>query len=414
MNKKILLSNLIEGTTEAMTVFKLSQKTMQLYHYYGFILFQRYFDASSKPYYSKALANKFVLESRKKYEAKEINGSKFRTIRKAASLLDQYYLNEKIEYKYLPHWKTTSLTPAFQNYLDEYVEEKLSEGYDLTTMRSYKPIIKHFLCYIEKRDYKSLIEINNKDISEYLPEFAKVYTNPIGAISPLRSFGRFALIKGYISINMDQLLRMPTAKKRKYQMGFSSEEITQILSSVDRTSNYGKRDYAILVLARDTGLRSIDILNLKLNSIDWVKKELSIIQHKTDQRLILPLNTEVCNALADYILYTRPSTELDYIFLKFKNPITPLKSWSGCSLVKRNAAKAGIYWDSSENKGMHSFRRSLANRLLESEIPLELISEILGHSSKDSSKPYLATHHSKLLMCALSLENIPLLRGELR
>ena len=128
----------------------------------------------------------------------------------------------------------------------------------------------------------------------------------------------------------------------------------------------------------------------------------------------MPINTEVCNALVDYILHSRPTSDFKHIFLKLKNPITPLRSWSGSAIVKRNAANARIYWDSKDHKGMHSFRRSLANQLLESETPLELISEILGHSNTDSSKPYLATHHSKLRMCALTLEGIPLLRGELK
>jgi integrase len=62
---------------------------------------------------------------------------------------------------------------------------------------------------------------------------------------------------------------------------------------------------------------------------------------------------------------------------------------------------------------MHSFRRGLGNWMLEAEIPLGTISEVLGHTSSDSTKPYLALQESHLGKCALSLDRIPCLRTEL-
>ena len=51
--------------------------------------------------------------------------------------------------------------------------------------------------------------------------------------------------------------------------------------------------------------------------------------------------------------------------------------------------------------------------MLEAEIPLETISEILGHTSSDSTKPYLTLQESHLGKCPLSLDGIPCLRKEL-
>jgi len=90
-----------------------------------------------------------------------------------------------------------------------------------------------------------------------------------------------------------------------------------------------------------------------------------------------------------------------------------MESWSGHAIVKRTAAKAGITWSTEAHKGFHSFRRSLGNWMLEAEIPLSTISEVLGHAKADSTKPYIMTHHSKLAMCALTLQGIETTRGEL-
>jgi hypothetical protein len=52
--------------------------------------------------------------------------------------------------------------------------------------------------------------------------------------------------------------------------------------------------------------------------------------------------------------------------------------------------------------------------MLENEIPLETIKQVLGHSSIDSSKPYLSTNLKKLKSCSLNFEGIELKREELK
>lgn len=78
---------------------------------------------------------------------------------------------------------------------------------------------------------------------------------------------------------------------------------------MDKETAIGKRDYGILLLAKKTGLRSVDIVNLQFNNIDWKNDEIHIIQHKTNRPLILPLEPDVGNAIYDYILHGRPVAE---------------------------------------------------------------------------------------------------------
>jgi len=67
----------------------------------------------------------------------------------------------------------------------------------------------------------------------------------------------------------------------------------------------------------------------------------------------------------------------------------------------------------SFRKGFHSFRRSIGTQMMEAEIPIELISQVLGHSSVEATKPYLSIDMVHLKECALDLSIIPCLRGEL-
>jgi len=75
---------------------------------------------------------------------------------------------------------------------------------------------------------------------------------------------------------------------------------------------------------------------------------------------------------------------------------------------------AGVRQGHADQKGFHCLRHSLAARLLSEEIPLPVISSILGHRNKDSTKVYLSTNLEQLRVCALNLNGIEVSREELR
>ena len=56
--------------------------------------------------------------------------------------------------------------------------------------------------------------------------------------------------------------------------------------------------------------------------------------------------------------------------------------------------------------GMHSLRHALARSLLEQEVPLPVLSEIMGHTTVQSSAPYLKVDIEGMRDCALSLEEV--------
>jgi integrase len=59
---------------------------------------------------------------------------------------------------------------------------------------------------------------------------------------------------------------VPSSCSRKVAVipTLTAEEEVQLLQSIDRSTCLGKRNYAILLLAMRTGLRTVDIINLKL------------------------------------------------------------------------------------------------------------------------------------------------------
>ena len=62
----------------------------------------------------------------------------------------------------------------------------------------------------------------------------------------------------------------------------------QIIEGIDTTTEIGKRDMAVFLLAMDCGIRSSDICTLKLSEIDWHNASVNIIQKKSQLLFLYP------------------------------------------------------------------------------------------------------------------------------
>lgn len=166
---------------------------------------------------------------------------------------------------------------------------------------------------------------------------------------------------------------------------YSIDEIRRIENSIDTSTVMGKRDYAMILLASRMGMRSGDIVKLKIEDIRN-KNEINIIQEKTGNLLHLPLVEDVRSAIEDY-MQVRPVTEIDRLFLSVYAPYHAVSTSAIRSALRKYISASGI--DSGQRKcGPHSLRASLASSMVNDAVPYETVRKILGHSSNNALKHY--------------------------
>jgi integrase len=270
--------------------------------------------------------------------------------------------------------------------------------------------MRHFFCFIEL-DGKRITDISDAVIKEFLVHAAK--SNPgsmdyvIYSLKVLVTYLRAVKITD-ITMNLDYFV--PKAAPKKIIPAFTMEEIGRILKSIDCSTSAGKRDKAIILLACGTGFRGIDIVNLELEDIDWRTGDINIIQSKTGNPLKVPVNGQVLNAVADYILHARPESKFGNIFLRTNAPFTALNGTAALDRILDSLCmKADV--EKKDYRSFHSLRRSFATWMTSEEVPLTTISQMLGHRSIDSDRPYLSFNRSQMAMCAMGFEDIPLEGG---
>lgn len=161
------------------------------------------------------------------------------------------------------------------------------------------------------------------------------------------------------------------------------------------------RDAAITLLALSTGLRACDIVNLRLEDVDWRGRTASIVQQKTSNPLTVPLTDLLVGRLADYVLDLRPDSDDDHVFLREKAPHTGLADHASIHRVIANVfGKASV---TDVKAGTRFLRHNAASRMLRAAVPLPTISAVMGHASPDSTDQYLNADRDRLLECVLDL-----------
>jgi len=142
----------------------------------------------------------------------------------------------------------------------------------------------------------------------------------------------------------------------------------------------------MLLLLAVYGLRAHEVVELRLDDINWRARILHVRQSKTAQTLMLPLTADVGQALVTYLRRGRPHTSAREIFVRHDGkPVAFRKSSAVYAVVRQAFDQAQIH---SGRRGPHVLRHTLATQLVQRGFALKVIGDLLGHQHPDSTLLY--------------------------
>lgn len=223
-------------------------------------------------------------------------------------------------------------------------------------------------------------------------------------LSALRVLLRFLEESG-LRLGLSQAVPGSSARRTSPAGVLNRDEIDRLAGSPDPAAPAGLRDRAMLLLGARTGLRPVDIVNLRLGDIDWGQAQITLSQQKTGTVLRLPLLADVGDAIADYVLHGRPAGAVDdHVFVRSQAPFTALTDLH--FVASRAFARTGATASNGGGRGFRVLRSSLATRMLEDNTLLPVVSGALGHSTIDAAKHYLAGDEEHMRQCCLDFAGI--------
>ena len=402
MKKKLdELTGEVLGELEDSGYSKLTRDNFR-YFWNGMI---KYFESQNTYEFSPELAMEY-LEIRISKEGLKKRSTNF--IKRAILILEHYNKYGEIPLRcYTPLTKLTN--PQYIKILNSYGKHLLEGEYSSRTIEGYLSNIVGFMRFLEYNEYLVMdmwsAEIMFKYI-ETLAEFKKATIKH--KTGSLRLFLRYLYLENMIKEDLSQYIgTIRGTYHQKLPSFWTKNEVNQLLAAIDQNNPNEKRDYAMILLVARLGLRSSDVKKLKFENLHWKENQIVIIQSKTGEPLTLPLLRDVGWAIIDYVQNDRPKVDNSHIFLRHLPPYAELSERNHLyKTIEKYMIRAKLPISAKRRNGMHSLRHSLATTLMEENIPLSSISDILGHTSVDSTSIYLNVDINRLRDCALDINKL--------
>lgn len=218
-----------------------------------------------------------------------------------------------------------SLNPEFQKLIDHYISyaEKIGKAKE-STIDNESHGGATFFYHLQNRGCFTLASASENDVLSYFVDENGNLIHSAGCCKNVK-----VVLKAGVEIDKavceKALLFLPLLTEHRKNIQILTDEELENIKQLLNSGILSLRDNTILHLLLYTGLRGIDIVQLKLQSIDWSRDCMKLVQSKTKTELELPLLPVVGNALYDYIITERPHCKYNTLFISEVVPYEPLK-----------------------------------------------------------------------------------------
>jgi integrase/recombinase XerC len=275
----------------------------------------------------------------------------------------------------------------FKDYLTNH------KRYSNHTIQSYLTDLSQFTLFLgpdQPPDNVSHFEVRSWIVA--LQESGIINRSIRRKLASLQLFYKFLKTRGQIKVNPLQKVLTPKLSKKLPEVIQQSN--LEGLSSLDvPTEDFSEmRNFLILRLFYETGVRRSELIHIKLFDIDYQRKTLKILGKGNKERLI-PLGEEIIYILQRYLLIRSQNESQDspYLFLTEKGGVMYPK------LVHRIVEKKLQMYTTIKKKSPHVLRHSFATHLADGGADIFAVKELLGHSSLHATQIYTHTSMGKLI-----------------
>ena len=303
----------------------------------------------------------------------------------------------------VPSWKKAPVSPLRPSIITAYVvHAREHRGLAESGLARDAVSIEEFLAALKRRrrDWRQVRLI---DIDDFLIGLSpRLGPATVGRCAcALRGWLRFLHATGRLSYDLSSAVVSPVRRIHdRPPRAWPWTKIKKLLHGINPATGTGRRDRAQFLLMSTYGLGAAEVLQLRLDDIDWRGQRLHVVRRKTKTPITLPLLPEVARSLAAYIRRGRPSPSAHrQLFLSHSMPHEPF-SQSGVlrHRVRTWARRAGL---EAPILGTHLFRHSHATRQVVLGTSMKILGDILGHRDPETTSIYARAAVQRLRRLAL-------------
>ncbi|MBD5221070.1 MAG: tyrosine-type recombinase/integrase [Bacteroidales bacterium] len=270
----------------------------------------------------------------------------------------------------------------------------LESGYSPLTVSAYRLDLSQWADYATGGRPEELVvtDVTTSDLKTWIAEEAeKVSSRSLRRkISSLRSFFKFLLKQGVITVNPATRLKMPKLP-HPLPVNIRPEETEKILETPAHQLPFAeRRNRLIFDLLYSTGMRCSELIGLTDAAVNTTSGELKVVGKRNKERVI-PFGPQLARDIDDYRSLRDSSPETA---ISPRDPSAPLLVLDNgkplyrkmvYNVVHRMMIEGGAH---ASRLSPHVLRHSMATDMLNSGAPLSSVQQLLGHASLTSTQVY--------------------------
>jgi integrase/recombinase XerD len=291
----------------------------------------------------------------------------------------------------------TYLAPVLEAFFTQRLRQQRDASHN--TIVAYRDTFRLLLGFIQRQLGKPptqvlLADLDASLIADFLDHLQRERNNRVRTrnqrLSALRSFFHYAAQNHVDHLHMIQrVLGIPTKRFDRAVVAFlSRDELDALLKAPDQSTWIGQRDYTLMLLASETGLRVSELIGLRIDDLFLDHSYHVRCTGKGRKERVTPLLRK-CRAALKAWLERRGGSPRDPLFISRRK--SALSRDAIERLVKKHAAIAQRSCNSLQHKIVtpHVLRHTAAVSLLQAGVDLSTIALWLGHESEQTTHIYL-------------------------
>lgn len=289
--------------------------------------------------------------------------------------------------------KSNNNSILFSEAIQQFLYAKQSQRLSYHTLRDYKRTFRKFLNTLPSNIL--VCEITPNDVRKFMASLNCSKKTLLNTHVGLSSLWSWMVKENICESNIMKKVDRPRPEIRAI-LPFTQEEVKKLFLSIERSVVYsrkGKKDSshrlkeywrnrAIMLVLLDTGIRASELCGLRF--IDFISGTRIRVFGKGSKERILPLSPSTISAITDYLENERiPWNDTsDYIFVTSTGK--KLRADDLYHRISKIGKRVGIH------SNPHRFRHTFAINFLRNGGDIYSLQAMLGHSSLEMVKRYLA------------------------
>ena len=265
------------------------------------------------------------------------------------------------------------------NVINDFISYISKKNYSVNTYTSYINDLYYFYIFIKK----DLTKVTFEDIKDYLEHLnlKKEKTSSIRRkISSLKSFYKFLYKNNYINKNDYPLTKIAYPKMEKKLPKFIYyNDLLEIINESSKDKD-GVRDRLIIEMLYATGVRVSELINIKINDIDFNNRRIIVLGKGNKERIVY--YGEYAEEVLKEYMKTHERKNHNYLFVNSKGG--KLTDRGVRYIIDNIMSKLSV----KTHVTPHVLRHTFATDMLNNGCDIKVVQELLGHSSLKATEIY--------------------------